>query len=688
MLLHSPGTFSAPAALPAAAPAKATTVIESLGVYLPPNAVTTREVMRGCRPLVSLLPLEALTGIRSRRMAGDLEFSIDLAKRAVADCLTRSRYGPEDIDLLLCANISRCDGPDFRFTFEPSTSLLLKGHFGFRHALAFDVSNACAGVFTALYLADALIALGVVERAMVVSGEYVTHLTRAAQPSIGSASDPRLPCLTLGDAGIALILEPSPLDGVGFQAIDIFTLGRYSPHCVANLTPSGSWTMNTQYREMAEAALKPTLSHFLQVLSCADTRPTDLAHVITHQTSRRTIRRAARALRNALPGSSTPPNMVDNLAERGNTATTAHFVAVHDHVLNGAIRSGDRVMFAINGSGLTVGNALYTFDDLPDRIRGGGQTLAAPPRSSPHPRARTASPGAPRARIESVGVLPLPAQAPASSLELSCRAAERSLATSAYDRNAIELLIYSGVYRTDFVVEPAIAAMIAGQLGINDSFDSLDRPRTFAFDVSNSSVGFLNACFLATQLIQGRKIHTAMVLAAEVENASLFRGARRGVTETASAMILDQSPGGTGFGSFLFRSFTDYVDLLACSVSSQAGAASLRVVKHPSLEEHYVECVLRVVPELLAVEGLDLSDIALFIPPQLSPGSIDELSAELKVDRDRFVHVSGGGEDLFTSSVPYALEAVRSRGLARPGDAGLIITAGAGIEVGCAIYYF
>jgi 3-oxoacyl-[acyl-carrier-protein] synthase III len=523
---------------------------------------------------------------------------------------------------------------------------------------------------------------------MIVSGEYVTHLTRAAQPSIGSASDPRLPCLTLGDAGIALILEPSPLDGVGFQAIDIFTLGRYSPYCVANLTPSGSWTMNTQYREMAEAALKPTLSHFLQVLSCAGTRPTDLAHIITHQTSRRTIHRAARALRDALPGSSTPPNMVNNLAERGNTATTAHFVAVHDQVLNGTIRSGDRVMFAINGSGLTVGNALYTFDDLPDRIRGGGETVAAPPVSSHHPRPRTPPPGAPRARIESVGVLPLPAQPPASSLELSCRAAERSLVTSAYDRNAIELLIYSGVYRTDFVVEPAIAAMIAGQLGINDSFDSPDRRRTFAFDVSNSSVGFLNACFLASQLIQGRKIHTAMVLAAEVENASLFRGGRRGVTETASAMILDQSPGGTGFGSFLFRSFTDYVDLLACSVSSQAGAASLCVVKHPRLEDHYVECVLRVVPELLAVEGLDLSDIALFIPPQLSPGSIDELSAQLKVDRGRFVHVSDGGEDLFTSSVPYALEAVRCRGLAQPGDAGLIITAGAGIEVGCAIYYF
>src|SRR5438046_7368836 len=117
MLLHSPGTFSAPAALPAAAPAKATTVIESLGVYLPPNAVTTREVMRGCRPLVSLLPLEALTGSRSRRMAGDLEFSIDLAKRAVADSLTRSPYGPEDIDLPPSAHTSRCAGPGLPLPF-------------------------------------------------------------------------------------------------------------------------------------------------------------------------------------------------------------------------------------------------------------------------------------------------------------------------------------------------------------------------------------------------------------------------------------------------------------------------------------------------------------------------------------------------------------------------------------------
>jgi 3-oxoacyl-[acyl-carrier-protein] synthase III len=98
--------------------------------------------------------------------------------------------------------------------------------------------------------------------------------------------------------------------------------------------------------------------------------------------------------------------------------------------------------------------------------------------------------------------------------------------------------------------------------------------------------------------------------------------------------------------------------------------------------------VLRVIHELLDVERLEPSEIALFIPPPLSPEAIDFLSDKLRVGRDRFVQVNGGGEDLFTSAVPYALDAVRQRGLAQPGDIGLIISAGAGIEVGCALYYF
>ncbi len=145
-----------------AAPAKARlapTVIESFGVYLPPKVVSTAEVVRGCR-LPLDFPLERMTGIRSRRMAGETEFAVDLAEKAVIDCLARSAYEPGDIDLLICCNISRCDRPGMQFSYEPTTAARLQRRFGFEHATAFDISNACAGTFTAIAVADAFLKTG------------------------------------------------------------------------------------------------------------------------------------------------------------------------------------------------------------------------------------------------------------------------------------------------------------------------------------------------------------------------------------------------------------------------------------------------------------------------------------------------------------------------------------------------
>src|SRR5581483_7691225 len=148
-------------------------------------------------------PLAQLTGIKNRRMAGETEFSIDLAKKAIEECLANSKYNPQDIDLLICGNISRCHTPGFQITFEPSTSIQLQQHFGFTNAQVFDVSNACTGLFTAAYIADAFMKAGLARRALVVSGEYITHLVRTAQLEIENFMDSRLACLTVGDAGAA-----------------------------------------------------------------------------------------------------------------------------------------------------------------------------------------------------------------------------------------------------------------------------------------------------------------------------------------------------------------------------------------------------------------------------------------------------------------------------------------------------
>ena len=81
---------------------QANTIIESLGVYLPPRTVSTAEMLEGCEQKIRF-PLERISGISTRRMAGETEFSIDLAKQAVAECLKNSKYTAADIDLLVFA---------------------------------------------------------------------------------------------------------------------------------------------------------------------------------------------------------------------------------------------------------------------------------------------------------------------------------------------------------------------------------------------------------------------------------------------------------------------------------------------------------------------------------------------------------------------------------------------------------
>jgi 3-oxoacyl-[acyl-carrier-protein] synthase III len=110
--------------------------------------------------------------------------------------------------------------------------------------------------------------------------------------------------------------------------------------------------------------------------------------------------------------------------------------------------------------------------------------------------------------------------------------------------------------------------------------------------------------------------------------------------------------------------------------------------KDPHIEARYLQCIRDAIEELLDSEQLDLSQVKVILPPQISSTFIDRLSDDLGVDRSRFVDAVRDEGDLFTSSLPYALQQVREQNLVQPGDVGLIIAVGAGIQVGCATYHF
>jgi amino acid adenylation domain-containing protein len=678
----------AAAAAPSVSQQTRNTVIESIGTYLPAEIVSTDAVLAGCTAEVGI-PLERFTGIKNRRVVGRGEFSIDLARQAMDDCLARSSYGPEEIDLVIACNISRCDGPDHKFVFEPGTAARLRDRCGLTNAIAFDISNACAGMWTGINVADAYLKTGLVQRAMVVSGEYITHLTETAQKEIEGPMDSRLACLTLGDAGAAVILERGANDRVGFHDIDMATLGAYSKLCVAKTTdgPHGGAVMFTDSIAGTAVAVKAAVPYVAAVMRRHGWRPQSADHLVIHQTSESSLNDAMLAINRVFgKAAAHPGNTIFNLAERGNTASTSHWVAVKDHILSNRIQSGDRTVFGISGSGQTVGAALYTFDDLPDRLRRGSSRQRAAGLSSG--RRQAEPPATPRVRVAGVGNVPADVAATQGSVANAVHAAKACLDDSGVDPSQLGLLVHAGVYRDEFISEPAIAAFIAGDIGANDDIQSADGAKTLAFDVLNGGVGFLNACHVATQMIGGGKVEHAMVVASEIENNTPEHGEPLlGVKQTGSAVLLSGSDDSAGFGRFVFHHDPEHADALTTYTRQANGHTWLQIDREPKLTTHYLDCIPAAVDELLRLEGLARSDIAVVIPPFLSAGDRNELAKRISIDSARFVEVSGD-RDPFTSSVPFGLKQAGQHGLVSSGDLALIITVGSGLQVGCATYRF
>lgn len=667
-------------------------IIESLGVYLPPTEVTTAEVLAGCRSEIAF-PLERLTGIHTRRVAGVSEFSIDLAAKAVERCLRNSRHGPGDVELLVCCNISRCDGPGFEFTFEPSTAVRLRQRFGFEHALAFDVTNACAGMFTGILVADAALSTGRIRRAMVVSGEYISHLIRTAQLEIDGTMDPRLACLTVGDAGAALILEPAPDPGLGFLDLEVYTLGDYSSYCVAKATERehGGAIMLTDSLRIAAVSIKEGVQHAAEVQQRNGWSPDGFDHLIMHQTSEMTLNDTARAINEHFGRPiCRADNTLSNLGQRGNTATTSHFVALMDHILDGRIRSRQRLVFGISGSGLTIGTGIYALDDLPERMlraeRAG--SVARPPAPARDAPGGAAAPERrerpPRVRVESVARLEGSRPA-ADTLAAAREAAEAGLARSARGRQEVGLLIHSGVYRTDFLSEPAVAALLAGELGINSRADA-GGERTLAFDVLNGALGTLNACWVASQMIRAGRCRVALLTASEVENnAARNRPGRRGLLETASALVLESSGAETGFGAFVFKAAASGAGSFRSFTRNAEGTTLLAF--EPGAEEpgRELDLVRAAVGELLEVEGVGAGAVDVLVP--LYPGvPAAELAAATGIPAERCLDASRHG-DPFTSSLAFAFDRLRESGRAGPGALALLVGSASGRQVGCATYH-
>jgi 3-oxoacyl-[acyl-carrier-protein] synthase-3 len=332
--------------------------IESVGRHLPATRLATGELMASTRHRTGI-DLERLTGVRERRVSDGRDDSLTLAADAAADCLSRSRHRPEDLEAVVSCSITKYRDHLVQW-LEPPMSVAVAQAIGASNAVTFDLSNACAGMLTGVFVLANRIRRGEIRCGMVVSGEYISQLGVNAAKHLRSILSRELASLTLGDAGAAVIVERAPEGAPGIDVAGFTTVSRHSRLCLAY----PAWRdrgarMFTNARAIHQAAIADMPFLLREALDAAGLEIGEVDHVIPHQTSARAIRKGMGEVCQTLGGGPRNPAVV-TVDRYGNTASTTHFVALVEELEAGRIHAGDRVVLVALASGLEIGFVLFT----------------------------------------------------------------------------------------------------------------------------------------------------------------------------------------------------------------------------------------------------------------------------------------------------------------------------------------
>src|SRR5690606_35024841 len=174
--------------------------ITLLGAYAPPNVLSNHDLERMMD--TSDEWITSRTGIKRRHVAGEDEYTSDLAFRAVEDIL--ARHGDDALSGVEMGIVAT-NTPDALF---PATAALVQDRFKLS-AGAFDLLAACPGWIYAVGVARGLVETGQCRRVLAIGSEALTKIVDW---------EDRSTAVLFGDGAGAAIVEAVP-DQFGIRSV-------------------------------------------------------------------------------------------------------------------------------------------------------------------------------------------------------------------------------------------------------------------------------------------------------------------------------------------------------------------------------------------------------------------------------------------------------------------------------------
>ncbi len=333
-------------------------IIKSTGMFVPSNVVTNQDLEKIMD--TSDEWIKQRTGIEQRHwIKQDTDCgAADLGLEASKIALDKAGWTAQDLDLIIFATLS----PDL---FFPGSGCLLAAKLELNSTPALDIRQQCTGFLYGLTTADAYIKSGHANKVLVVGGEI--HSTGLDQTTRG-----RDVTVIFGDGAAAVCVEGVESDkNVGLIASSLHADGNYAEALMTELPasrlapcrfPAGVSIDDPRYYPVMDGTtiFKKAVRMLPQVinesLKKAGMGLDEIGLIVPHQANMRINQALGQFLK-------VPEDMIfHNIQKYGNTTAASIPIALHEAIEQGKTgNSGDVVMFAALGAGLTWGSAIYKF---------------------------------------------------------------------------------------------------------------------------------------------------------------------------------------------------------------------------------------------------------------------------------------------------------------------------------------
>jgi 3-oxoacyl-[acyl-carrier-protein] synthase III len=311
--------------------------VGAVGIYVPRRVLTNADLEKMFDTSDEWIVQR--TGIRTRHVVSDDEYTSDMAIGAIDDMLA---HHPDvqlrDVDYLIVSTST----PDYAY---PSVAAMLQTHYGLPTSVgAIDIATACAGFAYSINLACGLIASGECDRVLVVAADALSRSVDYTD---------RATAVLFGDgAGVALIERSDVPQIFGMSHGSDGSGGRFLYRTGLRSEINGqideSRLLRQNGREVYRWVIEAIPADIERVLQRANLTLEQIDWFVPHSANLRMIEALDKRI--GFPIERTLISMVDY----GNTSAVSIPLALVPALRDGRVKKGDRVLLMGFGGGLVT----------------------------------------------------------------------------------------------------------------------------------------------------------------------------------------------------------------------------------------------------------------------------------------------------------------------------------------------